>query len=243
MLHHQSQRLPGKFIIANHKPVLWYVKGFRRGRTLVPDVLRPPQREKDDHEWGQGEGGVTHLIEHLTEPGELIVDPFAGTAMWGRIAADMGRRWIGADIAEGGTTNIVVDEPPPDSSPPEPPPAANSPQEAAPAQEAEPPPAPDSGEPQDERVRLYEVLLAYCQARRFALMTYPPAAPEAARELVVPPESAPPPVADLIPDDSLDEGSDVHLGVDGDPAYRLLAKPAPPVGDPIPAFLRRGVTL
>ena len=41
MLHRQSKRLPGKFVIANHKPVLWYVKEFRRGRSLVPDVLQP----------------------------------------------------------------------------------------------------------------------------------------------------------------------------------------------------------
>jgi hypothetical protein len=92
MLHHQSKRLPGKFIVAGWKPAVWYVKEFRRGRTLVPDVLRSPQREKEDHEWGQGEGGVTHLIEHLAEPGELIIDPFAATANWGRIAVSMGRR-------------------------------------------------------------------------------------------------------------------------------------------------------
>jgi hypothetical protein len=110
MMHHQSQRLLGKFVIANFKPVLWYVKEFRRGRTLVPDVLRPPHREKEDHEWAQGEGGVTHLIEHLTEPGELIVDPFAGTANWGRIAVSMGRRWIGADVVSGGDTTIVTAE-------------------------------------------------------------------------------------------------------------------------------------
>jgi hypothetical protein len=106
MMHHQSQRFPGKFVIAEFKPVLWYVKEYRRGRTLVPDVLRPPKREKEDHDWGQGEGGVTNLIEHLTEPGELIVDPFAGTATWGEIAASKGRRWLGADIVRGGTTTV-----------------------------------------------------------------------------------------------------------------------------------------
>jgi DNA modification methylase len=106
MLHHQSKRLAGKFIIANFKPVLWYVKEKRRGCTLVPDVLRPPKREKEEHEWGQGEGGVTDLIDHLSEAKELIVDPFAGTAEWGRIAASHGRRWIGADIVEGGSTEI-----------------------------------------------------------------------------------------------------------------------------------------
>jgi hypothetical protein len=112
MLHHQSRHLPGKFVIANWKPILWYVKDFRRGRTLVPDVLRPPQREKVEHDWCQGEGGVTQLIPHFAGPGDLIVDPFAGTATWGRIAAGMGRRWIGADVVEGGAATIVADEPP-----------------------------------------------------------------------------------------------------------------------------------
>jgi DNA methylase len=110
MMHHQSQRLPGKFIIANFKPVLWYVKNHRRGRSLVPDVLRSTARDKSVHNWAQGDGGISPLIEHLTEPGETIIDPFAGTATWGRHAAAMGRRWIGCDIAEGGTTTVVAAE-------------------------------------------------------------------------------------------------------------------------------------
>jgi ParB-like chromosome segregation protein Spo0J len=117
MLHGQSRRLPGKFIIANHKPVLWYVKQSRRGNALVPDVLRPSQPEKDHHAWAQGEAGVTNLIELLTDPGELIADPFAGTARWGGIATSLGRRWIGADIAQGGTETVQsaeITEPPAD---------------------------------------------------------------------------------------------------------------------------------
>ena len=107
MMHHQSQRLPGKFVIAGFKPVLWYVKDHRRGRSLVPDVLKPPARDKELHNWAQGEGGVSALIEHLTEPGETIADPFAGTATWGRIAASMGRRWVGATLAEDDGTGAI----------------------------------------------------------------------------------------------------------------------------------------
>jgi len=110
MMHHQSRRLPGKFIIANFKPVLWYVKDARRGKTLIPDVLRPSKRDKSTHEWGQGEAGVTHLIADLTEPGELIVDPFAGTGKWGEIAVNMGRRWIGADVVRGGAPVLELPE-------------------------------------------------------------------------------------------------------------------------------------
>lgn len=108
MQHGQSQRLPGKFVIAEWKPVLWYVKDHRRGRTLVPDMLLSPAREKEDHPWGQGAGGVGPLIEHLTDPSELIIDPFAGTATWGREAMRQGRRWIGADTAPGGSTEVTV---------------------------------------------------------------------------------------------------------------------------------------
>lgn len=100
MMHTRAQRLPGKFVMAEFKPVLWYVKEYRRGKTLVNDVLRSPVPDKDSPRWAQGEAGVGLLIEHLTEPGERIVDPFAGTGEWGRIAANMGRRWLGVDVAE-----------------------------------------------------------------------------------------------------------------------------------------------
>jgi hypothetical protein len=110
MPHDQSQRLAGKFVIANYKPVLWYVKDFRRGRSLLPDVLKSPARDKSLHNWSQGDGGVSSIIEHLTDPGELIVDPFAGTAAWGRAAVGMGRRWLGADIEDGGTERVEAAE-------------------------------------------------------------------------------------------------------------------------------------
>jgi DNA modification methylase len=94
--------------MAGYKPVLWYVKEKRRGHNLIVDVLRDKGKDKSDHEWGQGVAGVPQLIEDLTEPGELIVDPFAGSCLWGNISASMGRRWLGADIAKGGTATAVT---------------------------------------------------------------------------------------------------------------------------------------
>ena len=98
----------GQSVIVGFKPVLWYVKEFRRGRTLMPDVLQPLKRGKDTPEWGKGEGGIGQIVEHLSEPGERIVDPFAGTGTWGKIVTDMGRRWLGSDIKRGGTTQVVA---------------------------------------------------------------------------------------------------------------------------------------
>jgi hypothetical protein len=70
-------------------------------------VIYTGGRDKTAHEWGQGSGGVGVFIEHLTDPGEVIIDPFAGTMTWGKIAHGMGRRWVGADIVKGGSTTIV----------------------------------------------------------------------------------------------------------------------------------------
>jgi hypothetical protein len=42
------------------------------------------------------------------EPGELIVDPCCGTGEWGRIAAERGRRWIGADVVAGGAATVLA---------------------------------------------------------------------------------------------------------------------------------------
>jgi DNA modification methylase len=51
---------------------------------------------------------VWQWIEPLTDPSDLIVDPFYGSSDWGWIAGAMGRRWIGSDVAEGGSTHVVV---------------------------------------------------------------------------------------------------------------------------------------
>jgi DNA modification methylase len=112
MQHDQSQRLRGRSAIINCKPILWYTKGHRRsinGRvSLVPNMVGST-RDKSAHPWAQGDGGVRQWIHHLTAPGERIVDPFAGTGTWGRIAAEMGRHWIGCDITLGGTETVVAD--------------------------------------------------------------------------------------------------------------------------------------
>ena len=105
--HVRGNVMHGKRVVALYKPILHYVKQHRRKVHASPLPDRwPSELDKDWHAWGQGAGGVQVPIEHLTLPGELIVDPFAGSAQWGRVANQMGRRWLGADIAAGGTTTI-----------------------------------------------------------------------------------------------------------------------------------------
>jgi hypothetical protein len=91
-------RVPGRPVVNNWKPLVWYTNGPRRPRRLIFDVLKGERSDRSQHRWAQSVEAVWPVIERLTMPGELIVDPFAGTAAWGRSALAMNRRWIGADI-------------------------------------------------------------------------------------------------------------------------------------------------
>jgi hypothetical protein len=124
MMHNASQQMDGATVFAKWKPVLWFTKGPRRDRTLVPDVMRLEddipetpddvsevvyaKRDKSEHPWAQGDGGIAQWVHHLSAPGETILDPFAGTGRWGHIVHALGRRWIGCDIELGGTTTIAA---------------------------------------------------------------------------------------------------------------------------------------
>jgi DNA modification methylase len=80
------------------KPVLWFTNGRRRGRENVYDVLAGSPPSKELHEWAQGVDEVMPVIEMLTDPGELVLDPFAGSGSFGVAASKLGRRLIGATL-------------------------------------------------------------------------------------------------------------------------------------------------
>ena len=97
--HTVAQRLAGKFVFAEWKPALWFVKESRQHHRLVNDRLRAKgTAHQDEHPWAQDGGLLIPLYEQLSDPGDLIVDPFAGTGSFGVVASGMERRWIGADL-------------------------------------------------------------------------------------------------------------------------------------------------
>lgn len=104
---HGGQQLPGKWVMVEWKPVVWFVKDYRLGREYIADRLRGSRPEKAHHEWAQGIEEVTYLIERLTEPGELICDPFAGSGAFGRAALALERRFVGADLNPGSDKGVA----------------------------------------------------------------------------------------------------------------------------------------
>jgi ParB-like chromosome segregation protein Spo0J len=105
---HGGQQFPGKWVMVEWKPILWFVKDRRRGRQYVADRVRGSRPDKVAHEWAQGIAETFYVIEQLTEPGQLVVDPFAGSGAFGLAAVELGRNFIGSDLNPGSSVGQVV---------------------------------------------------------------------------------------------------------------------------------------
>jgi hypothetical protein len=112
MTHTKQHRMPGTFIRSGSTPVIWCVKGELRRKfapnpdltsmSMVQDTIKG-EYDKELLEWSQG-SAARIWVEALTERGDLVVDPFCGTAEWGHGAGAIGRRFIGCDRVAGGST-------------------------------------------------------------------------------------------------------------------------------------------
>jgi len=98
--NHGGQQLPGKWVMVEWKPLVWFVKDHRSGKVYVADRMAGSKPRKDLHEWAQGVDEIAYLIERLTEAGGLVVDPFAGSGSFGYAAKELGRHFIGAESGQ-----------------------------------------------------------------------------------------------------------------------------------------------
>ena len=80
------------------KPILLYQRPGATPNFLLDDLFDSSADDKRHHHWGQSESGMASIIERLTEPGQLVVDPFLGGGTTGIVARDLGRRFVGCDI-------------------------------------------------------------------------------------------------------------------------------------------------
>jgi len=79
------------------KPILWYVKGDRYNKQrIIRDVIESSQ-EKLEHEWQQSVIEARFAIENLTDPGDLVIDPLAGSGTTLIAAETCNRRWLGIE--------------------------------------------------------------------------------------------------------------------------------------------------
>jgi hypothetical protein len=104
----------GRNLIATWKPVLVYQKmPFKKIETTIEDRVKELKKfdynERDLHEdnWGQSLGKFEYLIDVFTKPGDLIVEPFAGTGTTLVAAKNMKRKCIGYEIEEEKYKSII----------------------------------------------------------------------------------------------------------------------------------------
>ncbi len=62
------------------------------------DSIADDYREKDFHDWGQGESAVAYLMETLSAPNDSVLDPFAGGGTTLTVAKALKRKCIGIEI-------------------------------------------------------------------------------------------------------------------------------------------------
>lgn len=94
-----TQLVHPRKVIGTWKPILIYKKGEpgKFDNALV-DSITDDYREKDFHEWGQGESAVGYLMKVFSKPNDLVLEPFAGGGTTLVVANDLKRRCIGIDI-------------------------------------------------------------------------------------------------------------------------------------------------
>jgi len=81
------------------KPILLFSRHGDEGHPfLLDDVFASEDDDKRHHHWGQSESGIAALVERLTEPGDLVCDPFLGGGTAAVVCRDLGRRFVGCDL-------------------------------------------------------------------------------------------------------------------------------------------------
>ena len=98
-------RVRVRMVFGQHRSVLLYSAGPYRPRAWLNDVAfaegRGGPEERPLHPWQQALAPVRHWIRQVSEPGELIVDPFLGSGTTAVAAVMEGRRFLGCDIDPG----------------------------------------------------------------------------------------------------------------------------------------------
>jgi hypothetical protein len=80
------------------KPILAFAKPpVRKAPNWLSDLLQGGGRDKKHHDWGQDESEVAYLVQRLTEPGQLIVDPFCGGGTIPAACKALGRKWLATE--------------------------------------------------------------------------------------------------------------------------------------------------
>ncbi|MHB1507975.1 MAG: DNA methyltransferase [Acidimicrobiales bacterium] len=105
VLNGRSVRIRTHMIFGHHRSVLLFSAGQYRPRRWIHDLAVAEGRggagERPLHPWQQALEPVRHWVHMVSEPGELICEPFLGSGTTAIAALLEGRRVIGCDLDPG----------------------------------------------------------------------------------------------------------------------------------------------
>ena len=97
----QPKPIFARSVQAKWKPVVAFAKRpIKQAANWLADLLDGGGRDDRYHEWGQAEAEAVYLIRRLTEPGQLVVDPYAGGGAFLAACKASNRRWLATERHE-----------------------------------------------------------------------------------------------------------------------------------------------
>ena len=88
-------------VSVGYKPLLWFSRGrYVSGRTTISDVIKSEPGKKEGHLWAQSGVESEYYIKRLSRPGDVVMDPFMGSGVFGASAVMSGRRFVGCETSK-----------------------------------------------------------------------------------------------------------------------------------------------
>lgn len=108
-------RMWNKTLMSGYKPIFAYTKGKPRINKWM-STIHTDGMDKRFHAWGQGAGMAIKTIEMLTNPGDIVFDPFVGGGTTASACKILERNYIAfeidPDVAELARNRVLNTQPP-----------------------------------------------------------------------------------------------------------------------------------
>jgi site-specific DNA-methyltransferase (adenine-specific) len=94
----QHNQIMQRHVRSAAKPILFFAATPAEPGPWFDDAYVSEERKKELHDWQQSPGAARYYLETLTEPGQLVCDPFLGSGTTAIVAHDLGRPFVGCDV-------------------------------------------------------------------------------------------------------------------------------------------------